>query len=299
MMRPPMVQSDPLVFLNYRRSDSSIVAQALYLQLRQRFGSRQLFMDVNSIAWGEKWPKRIQSRLEKANIALALIGSGWLKAADQFGRRLLDDPDDWVRMELTDALRKGVRVLPILIDDPRLMPPPEALPEPLRGLSECQAIVLYTGTESWYQGVKYIGDQLSESGLKEREGKNQALPSGPAKQRLPAISEEQLSRELQDPALQAWEPWEETLPHEYPATRQELRRLFVFDTFAEAIAFMNFLAPKFNEVNHHPRWANEWVRVLIRLTTWAAGNRITEVDLRVARNIEEWHGEFQHAYTKR
>jgi pterin-4a-carbinolamine dehydratase len=294
-----MLQSDPLAFVNYRRSDSSMVAQALYLQLRQRFGSRQLFMDVNSIAWGDKWPTRIRSRLERATVVIALIGPRWLKAADRFGRRLLDDPDDWVRLELIEALQHGARVLPILIDDGELMPPAEALPDALRPLSQCQATVLHTGTEAWYQGVKYIGDQLSGLGLKEREGKSQSLPSGPAKQRLPGMTEEQLSIALQDPALQAWEPWEETLPHEYPATRQELRRMFTFDTFAQAIAFMNFLAPRFDEANHHPRWANEWVRVLIRLTTWAAGNRITRVDLDVARKIEEWHQEFQRTDMRR
>ena len=107
------------------------------------------------------------------------------------------------------------------------------------------------------------------------------------------MTEAELATALQDPDLRRWEPWEEVLPHEYPFTRQELRRVFEFATFAEAVKFMHFLAPRFDSVNHHPRWANEWVRVTIRLTTWAAGNRLTQIDLDVARQVEQWHREFR------
>ena len=75
--------AEPLVFLSYRRSDAAIAAQALYLQLRERFGSRSLFMDVNSITWGAPWPERLASRLRRASIVVPVIGENWLTAADQ------------------------------------------------------------------------------------------------------------------------------------------------------------------------------------------------------------------------
>ena len=107
--------AEAVVFLNYRRSDAALAAQALYLQLRERFGSRSLFMDVNSIAWGARWPERIASQLRRASIVLPIVGENWLKAADDHGRRRLDDPKDWVRLELAEALRRRAQVLPILL----------------------------------------------------------------------------------------------------------------------------------------------------------------------------------------
>jgi pterin-4a-carbinolamine dehydratase len=284
--------ADPFVFLNYRRSDAAVAAQALYLQLSERFGSRFLFMDVNSIEWGARWPDRIASQLRRANIVLPVIGEKWLPAADQYGRRRLDDPNDWVRLELSLSLRQRAQILPILLND-MTMPPPEALPDDLQPLSEHQGMTLRTGTEEWHRDLKLIGDRLHALGLPEREGAPQSLPAGLAKQRMPGLKEEELATALQDPDLRSWEPWEETLPNEYPLVRQELRRVFEFQTFSEAIRFINFLAPRFDRINHHPRWANEWLRVTIRLTTWAAGNRITQADLDVAHNVEQWHLEFR------
>jgi len=288
--------AEPFVFLNYRRSDAGLAAQALYLQLRERFGSRSLFMDVNSIAWGARWPERIASQLRRANIVLPIVGENWLKAADDHGRRKLDDPKDWVHLELAEALRRRARVLPILLDGVA-MPRPEALPDDLRRLANHQGLTLRTRTDEWHRDLKLIGDRLHVLGLPEREGAPQSLPAGHPKQRLRAVTEEQLATALQEPDLRAWEPWEETLPHEYPSTLQELIRVFECETFSEAIQFMNFLAPRFDRVNHHPRWANEWRRVAIRLTTWAVGNKLTRVDLDVARQVEQWHREFNGSRT--
>jgi hypothetical protein len=52
-----------LAFISYRRNDTSAVAQGLYLQLKARFGSGQLFMDVNSVPVGKRWPRRIRDKL--------------------------------------------------------------------------------------------------------------------------------------------------------------------------------------------------------------------------------------------
>jgi hypothetical protein len=49
-----------LAFISYRREDTGPIAQGLYLQLKGRFGSGQLFMDVNSIAVGSRWPQRVK-----------------------------------------------------------------------------------------------------------------------------------------------------------------------------------------------------------------------------------------------
>ena len=106
-----------LAFISYRRDDSAQISQGLYFQLKARFGSGQLFMDVNSVMVGQPWPTRIQTRLQKASVVLAVIGPGWLTAADKFGRRKLDAPTDWVREELSVALSDGIPIIPLVFDD--------------------------------------------------------------------------------------------------------------------------------------------------------------------------------------
>ena len=106
-----------LAFISYRRDDSAQISQGLYFQLKARFGSGQLFMDVNSVMVGQPWPARIQTRLQKASVVLAVIGPGWLTAADKFGRRKLDAPTDWVREELSVALSDGIPIILLVFDD--------------------------------------------------------------------------------------------------------------------------------------------------------------------------------------
>ena len=125
-------------FLSYRRSDAEWVAQSLYVQLRSRFGPGQLFMDVNSIEPGSRWPDRLRDELASSTIVVALVGPGWLQAADEFGRRRLDDPDDWVRCELGAALDDGKRILIVRAED-AVHPPAKALPEPLVRLASIQS----------------------------------------------------------------------------------------------------------------------------------------------------------------
>ena len=154
-------------------------------------------------------------------------------------------------------------------------------------------MTLRTGTEEWHRDLKLIGDRLHSLGLPEREGAPQALPAGLIKQRLPGLTEEELATALQDPDLRSWEPWEEVLPHEYPLTRQELRRVFEFDAFAEAVKFMNFLAPRFRSCQSSPQMGERVGAGRDPPQTWAAGNRLTQVDLDVAKQVEQWHRDFR------
>jgi hypothetical protein len=104
-----------LAFISYRQEDSEYAAQALYMQLKVRFGSGQLFMDRNSMSAGSKWPMHIQQSVEQATGLLAICGSRWLMAVDEWGRRRLDEPDDRVDtarlrcLVINEALTKQVR----------------------------------------------------------------------------------------------------------------------------------------------------------------------------------------------
>ena len=56
--------------------------------------------------------------------------------------------------------------------------------------------------------------------------------------------------------------------------------------------FMAYLAPRFDSLEHHPRWSNEWTTVQIRLATWDADNKITTEDVRAAHMVDQARKEF-------
>ncbi len=169
-----------------------------------------------------------------------------------------------------------------------------ALPAVLQELAAKQALSLRTDPREWAAGVKTIGEELLNYGLTDQGIMPDVLPvPSLEKARTQPLGEDRLSEELRE--LPGWEPWEDNLAREYPLVRQELRKNFVFETFELAAGFMTFMAPRFSELNHHPRWGNEWRIVQIRLSTWDARNRITEYDIAAAQLVERSYPEYLRA----
>ena len=84
----------------------------------------------------------INAALESCGVLLAVIGPRWISIQDDAGRRRLDDPDDYTRLELATALgRADVRVIPVLVDG-ATMPDAEALPPELKPLARRNAVEL-------------------------------------------------------------------------------------------------------------------------------------------------------------
>ncbi|MFL6248569.1 MAG: 4a-hydroxytetrahydrobiopterin dehydratase [Thermoanaerobaculia bacterium] len=273
-----------LTFISYRRDDTSQIAQALYLQLKERFSSGQLFMDANSIRAGVAWPQRIKREIKRATVMLALMGPGWLRVADQYGQRRIDDPTDWVRNELLYALQERIPIIPLVINHRQNLPATAGMPKELRRLSFKQARVLHLGPAEWSADVLALGNLLAEYGMTSKDVLPPSHVPSKKKSRTPALSEKKLAEALA--MLPEWERWADSLALEFPHVRQELRRTLQFDNFPDAIEFMASLAPRFQELQHHPRWGNEWNLVTIRFTTWDAGNKITAYDIKLARMVD-------------
>lgn len=128
------------IFVSYRRTDSEAEAGRIAERLTALFGATTVFFDTASIGIGEVFPDRIANELDRALVVLVVMGKGWLPAADQYGRRRIDDPEDWVRVELQRALAApGLEVVPILIDGVAEVPPSKALPSDLASLSQRNA----------------------------------------------------------------------------------------------------------------------------------------------------------------
>lgn len=130
------------IFISYRRRDAIKDARAIYERLVREFGAESVFMDIEGLPYGEDFVDALKHQLEQCTVVLALIGPKWLTAADPEGNRRLDDPGDYLRLELATALaRKDVRVVPMLLDGAAL-PKEEELPEPLRPLMRRHALEL-------------------------------------------------------------------------------------------------------------------------------------------------------------
>jgi ABC-type iron transport system FetAB ATPase subunit len=94
----------PSIFISYRRSDSQDVAGRIYDRLAQHFGKEAIFKDVDDIPGGEDFRIFLQTTLQQCKVVLAIIGPDWVNALDEQGRRRLDNPADWVRVEIEEAL---------------------------------------------------------------------------------------------------------------------------------------------------------------------------------------------------
>lgn len=70
----------------------------------------------------------------------------------------------------------------------------------------------------------------------------------------------------------------------------KLTKLFTFESFREAMAFLMRLAFEVEEMNHHPEIENVYNKVRFSLTTHDAGNQVTKKDVKLARQIEILRG---------
>jgi hypothetical protein len=129
------------IFISYRREETAYAAGWLYDRLAGRFGRGQIFKDVDSIQLGDDFVEVITRAVGSCDVLLALIGDEWLTITDAHGRRRLDNPDDFVRLEIEAALPRRVRVIPVLVGGAR-MPRADELPDSLAALVRRQALEL-------------------------------------------------------------------------------------------------------------------------------------------------------------
>ena len=121
------------IFISYRREDSVYICDRVYAFLAQQFEQENIFRDMSSILPGANFRKRLEEAVNNCDIVLVIMGKRWLTLTDEFGRRRIDHPDDWVALEIETALTRGIPVITLLVEDMR-MPHPAALPSSLADL---------------------------------------------------------------------------------------------------------------------------------------------------------------------
>jgi hypothetical protein len=114
-------------------------------------------MDVGAIEIGMDFVEAIETAVGQSDLLLAVIGKRWLSATDAEGRRRLDDPHDFVRLEIATALARNIRVVPVLVQG-GTMPSAETLPPDLERLARRQAAELRDA--SWRSDVARLTDSI-------------------------------------------------------------------------------------------------------------------------------------------
>ena len=135
------------IFISYRRQDSRPVATLIYDPLAKHFeakcGAGAVFMDVHGIPLGVNFRGYLNEQVANAELLLALIADRWLTAVDEHGARRLDSPNDFVRIEIEAALKRGIPVVPVYVDDAKILREAD-LPDGLKELAWMNGFQLRT-----------------------------------------------------------------------------------------------------------------------------------------------------------
>ncbi len=129
-----------MIFISYRRDDSSGHVGRLYDALSAHFGRKRLFFDIDHIAPGQDFVQVLDDSLNRSSVMIVVMGKRWA-GTGKIGMRRIDDPGDFVRLEVASGLHRGagLRLIPALIQGAK-MPAPTSLPDDLKDLSRRNAI---------------------------------------------------------------------------------------------------------------------------------------------------------------
>ena len=103
------------ILISYRREDSADVTGRIYDWLIQQFDRGSVFKDVDSIPLGVDFRTYLDTQVAKCQVFLAVIGPDWMKTKGGKGKSRLEDPKDFVRIEIESALKREIPVIPVLV----------------------------------------------------------------------------------------------------------------------------------------------------------------------------------------
>lgn len=160
------------IFISYRREDSLDIAGRIYDRLAAHFGRDAVFIDVDTIPYGTDFRRYLADWVARCDVLLVVIGPRWLDATHtsgpKAGTRRLDDPADFVRIEITAALARDIPVVPVLVGG-AAMPTVESLPADLSDLVFRNAAEVKSGRDfhthmdRLIQGLERVSARSSEA----------------------------------------------------------------------------------------------------------------------------------------
>jgi len=228
------------IFISYRRDDSEGEAGRLYDDLIRIFGADAVFMDVSDIHPGKDFRQAIDQNVSRCTVLLAIIGPAWTTIQDTSGNRRLDQPNDFVRLEISSALTRGIDVIPILVHGAR-MPSCADLPENLQSLAYRNCVELTHAR--WNSDVEVLSRTL-----REYVNKGQEFPTRTIRM---AITGE-------NPVVNAMAPKPETAPTPLKPASKVARTIAAFIAIvAAAILGAGAYAYIHHKVKHHEKKETE------------------------------------------
>jgi len=158
------------IFINYRREDSRGEARGIFDRLNTRFPG-QVFMDVSALEPGMDFVQAIDDEIGACDACVVVIGKDWLGITNASGQRRLDDIQDFVRLEIATALKRGIAVVPALVGG-ATMPTAADLPADLQALTRRNA--LYLTDQGWDDDVNRLVRALERTvrGARKQNGKS-------------------------------------------------------------------------------------------------------------------------------
>jgi formylglycine-generating enzyme required for sulfatase activity len=155
------------IIINYRRVESLKDAQHLKTLFDKTFGAERVFLDVRGIDGGANWLQTLERQVAASAAMVVLIGKDWTNLKDKHGNRRLDDPNDFVRFEISQAPQRNLPIVPVSVDG-AAVPEAAQLPGNLVPLSLLQAMPLRT--ESFTQDAQAIAERLRVLLEKQQRG---------------------------------------------------------------------------------------------------------------------------------
>lgn len=115
----------PKVFISYRRDDVPGDARGVRDALAKKLGRKNVFMDIDDLRPGERFDTKLLHTLDQCKVFIAIIGPRWTELLDQ---KQKSRDVDYVVLEISEALRRGIRVIPVRVGHGGAAPPIPSLP---------------------------------------------------------------------------------------------------------------------------------------------------------------------------
>lgn len=151
------------IFISYRRSDSSDVTGRIFDRLSENFGAGNVFKDVDSIPFGVDFREVIQDAVSKCDVLIAIIGDDWLSETDENGNRRIDNKEDYVNIEISSALSRGIPVIPALVEG-ATTPAANDLPDNLSSLAFRNAAKIRPDPD-FHNDIERLCDEINKHGV--------------------------------------------------------------------------------------------------------------------------------------
>jgi formylglycine-generating enzyme required for sulfatase activity len=220
------------IFISYRRDDSADVTGRIYDRLVHQFDREAVFMDVDSIPFGVDFHIHLDAQVAKCEVFLAVIGQEWMKKRGSKGKSRLEDPRDFVRIEIESALKRQILVIPVLVSGAAI-PLAERLPASLQDLTYRNGIPVRSGHD-FHQDMNRLIEYLKQKiqGLKEPHTE-QARPSV---EPLRAEGPTDMVKVPKGPFLYGEKRVREVIDHDYwidqyPVTNEKYRAFVLADGY--------------------------------------------------------------------